>query len=150
READDEAYRPRRVVERPCGMRRDWQRRGAGDETQKMAARKRHRLSHRLRNQLGAESSELLIGDRPRLFETIKLLNFVGNAEADQTPHLLTRLLRLQAASLRHPPRLSDHVREYCEIGEHDQGYHPQRLAPPGYVVTPEQVSDHDDEEVEP
>jgi hypothetical protein len=58
--------------------------------------------------------------------------------------------LRLLAVSLRHPPRLSDHVREYCKIGQHDQGYHPDRLAPAGYVVTPEQVAYHGDEEPEP
>src|SRR5262245_22323089 len=92
-----------------------------------------------LRNQLGAQSSELLIGDRPRFLEPIKLLDFIGNAEADHAPQLFTRVLRLLAASLRHPPRLRDHVREYCDIGEHDQGYHPQRLSPAGYVVTAEQ-----------
>src|SRR5215468_4777871 len=105
---------------------------------------------HLLRNQLVAQSSELLIGDRPRFFETIKLLDFVGSAEADRTPQLFTCLLRLLAASLRHAPRLSDHVREYRKIGEHDQRYHPDRLAPAGYVVTPEQVAYDDDEEPEP
>src|SRR6516162_5576030 len=108
------------------------------------------RQSPRLRNQLGAQPSELLIGDRARFFEAIKLLDFVGNTEADHTPQLLTRLLRMLAISLRHPPRLSDHVRKYCKIGEHDQGYHPHRLAPAGYVVTPEQVAYHDNEEPEP
>src|SRR5262249_51127991 len=103
-----------------------------------------------LRNQLGAQSSELLIGERSRFLETIKLLDLVGDAEADRMPQLFTCLLRLLNVSLRHPARLSDHVREYCNIGEHDQGYDPNRLATSGYVVTPEQVAYHDDEEPEP
>jgi len=36
----------------------------------------------------------------PRFFETIKLLNFVGNTEADHTPQLFTRLLRLSIIPL--------------------------------------------------
>ena len=45
READDDAHRPRRIVERPRRAWHDRQRGGTGCETQKLTARKFHRLS---------------------------------------------------------------------------------------------------------
>src|SRR3979411_142480 len=103
-----------------------------------------------LRKQFGAKACELLIGDRSRFLEPIKLLDLVGSAETDDTPQFFARLLRLLAASFRHAPCLSDHVREYAKVGEHDQGYHPDRLDPAGYVVTTEQVAKDRDQQPEP
>jgi hypothetical protein len=103
-----------------------------------------------LRKQFGAKACELLIGDRSRFLEPIKLLDLVGSAETDDTPQFFARLLRLLAASFRHAPCLSDHVCEYAKVGEHDQGYHPDRLDPAGYVVTTEQVVKDRDQQPEP
>ena len=112
-------------------------------------ARVLHRFDY-LRNQLGAEPRKLLIGDRCRLLEPIKLFDFVGNAEADRTAQLFPRLLRLLTVSLRHAPRLGDQVSEYAQVGKHNQTYHPYRLDPTGYVTTPEQVAKDCDEQPKP
>jgi len=103
-----------------------------------------------LLNQLGAQARELLISDRSRFLEPIELLDLVGNAVANHLAEFLARLLRLLAASLRHAPRLSDHVREDGKVGEHDQRYYPDCLAPTGNVMTPEQVAYDNDEQPEP
>src|SRR6516162_6051004 len=107
-------------------------------------------LYRELSDQLCAQSSELLVGDRPRFFEPIKLFNLVGSAETHHTPQFLACLRSLLAASFGHASRLSDQVCEYAEIGEHDQGYHPDCLDPAGNVMTPEQVAYDDNEEPEP
>jgi hypothetical protein len=72
------------------------------------------------------------------------------NAETNHLAQLFARLLRLLSASFRHASRLGDHVCEDRKIGKHDEGYHPDRLAPAGYVVTPKQVAYDDDEQPEP
>jgi hypothetical protein len=69
---------------------------------------------------------------------------------ADYLSQFFTCLLCLLDASLRHARRLSDHLRKYCNAGEHNQGYHPDRLAPAGDVVTPKQIAYNDDEQPEP
>ena len=81
-----------------------------------------------LRNQFGAKACELLIGDRSLFLEPIKLLDLVSSAETDDTPQIFARLLHLLAASFRHAPSLSDQVREYAKVGEHEQCYYPESL----------------------
>jgi hypothetical protein len=73
-----------------------------------------------LLNEFGAKTHKLLIGDRSRFFEPIKLLDPVGSAETNHTPQLLACLRSLLAASFGHASRLGDQVREYRKIGEHD------------------------------
>src|SRR5262245_1319624 len=60
---------------------------------------------------------------------------------------LFACLLRLLDASLCHTLRLGDHVCKHREIGKDNQSYHPDRLAPARYVVTPKQVAYDDDEQ---
>src|SRR5262245_17634880 len=137
-------------------MRMTWHRNQIAAPAQPADLRRtpRTKLSHSLPisslDQVGAQATELLVGDRSRLLEPVELLDLVGDAEADRLAQLLAGLLRLLAAALRHAFRLADHVREDRNIGKHDQRYHPDRLAPAVYVMTAEQVADDDDEQPEP
>jgi len=58
--------------------------------------------------------------------------------------------LSLLGVPFGHAPCLSDQVSEYAKVGEHDQGYHPDRLDPAGYIMTTEQVAKDRDQQPEP
>src|SRR4051794_37470053 len=106
--------------------------------------------SSQLRNQFCPKAREFLVGNSARLLEPVKLLDLVGNAEADHAPEVFARLLRLLACSFRHASRLGDHVREDANIGEHDQTNHPKRLDPTGCVMAPQQVANDYNEQPKP
>ena len=59
-----------------------------------------------LLNEFGAKTRKLLIGDRSRFFERLKLLDLVGHTEANDTPKLVTGLLSLLTAAFGHASRL--------------------------------------------
>src|SRR5262249_11527459 len=150
--AENYQFRPSKSAARALiSDRADLRDRGAeAPRVAKRTCKPERRDAVQLRNQLGAQARELLIGDRSLFIHTIKLTHLVPPAVTDHSSKLVPRLLRLLAASFGHASRLGDHVREYRKIGEHNQGYHPDRLAPTGYVVTPEKVAYDDDEQPEP
>src|SRR5215831_9890798 len=77
-------------------------------------------------------------------------VELLGSAETHRTPQLFACLRSLLAASFGHASRLSDQVCEYAEIGEHDQGDHPDRFDPAGYVMAPKQVANDYNEQPKP
>jgi hypothetical protein len=104
----------------------------------------------RLLNEFGAKTVELFLRYRPRFVETIELVDFVGDTEADYTPQLVTRLLRLLATPLSHASGLSNQIREYAKIGKYDQHDYPDRLDPAGDVMTPKQIAKYRYEQPKP
>jgi hypothetical protein len=101
-------------------------------------------------NQPGAKIPEFVLADRSRPFEPIELLDLIGGAESDDTPHFVACLLRVLGVSLCHASPLRDHVNENTNVRDHDQGDHPKRFAPTRNVMTPEQVAKDGDQQPEP
>src|SRR5688572_3546068 len=104
----------------------------------------------RLLNQFGAKTCEFCLADRAGFLESFQLLDLIGDAESHDSPQFIACLLSLLAAPLRHAPSLGDHVHEQAEIRENKETYDPERFAPTGNILAPEQVTKDDNEQPEP
>src|SRR5205807_180270 len=98
----------------------------------------------------GAQPRVFIIRDGTRTLQAFELLEFIGHAEAYHVAQILARLLGPLALPLRHSAVLRDQINEYPQIGEHDQYYHPDRLADAGYVSSAEQIAENRDQQPEP
>src|SRR5258705_13892642 len=77
-------------------------------------------------------------------------MDLISSTDPDDTPHLVACLLRGLRISLRHASSLGDHVDEDADVRNQDQDDHPERFAPAGNVMTPEQVAKDCNEQPEP
>ena len=77
-----------------------------------------------------AQAGKFVIADRPCFLQPIKLVDFICDAEADNAPQLIARLLGLLRIALGHPFSLKDQIRKHGKIWEHNRRDHPDRLGP--------------------
>ena len=99
---------------------------------------------------LGSKTCEFIVRDRTGLLEPVEFLNFVRYAETDHIPKLLACLLSPLDPSLSHASSLENHVHQHTQVREQNYADYPERLAPSGDVMAPEQVAENRDCQPEP